>query len=331
MNRRALLGSLALATLGLPRTVAAQPARKPYRIGIFTAAAAVSEITGPEPSAAAAAALLKGLRELGYVYGEHFVTEPRSGEGKVERYAPEAAELVRRQPDVIVATGPVLPALHKATSTIPVVMGGAGDPIAQGFARTLGRPGGNFTGFSLQLVETTVKRLELLRELVPGTTPLALLRSDNDGLVSAKAAQDTAKARGWKLITLAVRDASEIEAAFKEAMRARAGGLLSLPIGLLDPHAQRIAELAVENRLPAVYGLRQYVDAGGLMSYAADLVELWRRAATTVDKILKGARPAELPVEQPTKFDLVVNLKAAKAIGLVIPRSFLARANEVLQ
>ena len=259
------------------------------------------------------------------------MTEPRSGDGKPERYPFEAAELVRRRVDVIVAAGPVLPALKQATSTIPVIMGAAGDPVREGFVQSLGRPGGNFTGLSLQLAETTVKRLELLKELVPGAAPVAVLRSDPAGLVSWQAAESAAKERGWKLISLVIRNAGEIEAAFKEAARKRAGGLLVLPIGLLDPHARRIAELAAKSRLPAMYGLRFYVEAGGLICYSADPVEMWRRTAVFVDKILKGAKPADLPVEQPTKFDLVINLKAARSIGLTIPQQFLARANEVLQ
>ena len=331
MDRRAFLGNFALGILGVAGVAPAQPARKVYRIGILASSASISEMVGPQPRNPSVAALLRGLQELGYVYGEHFVTELRSGEGKPERYPVAAAELVRLRVDVIVAAGPVLPALKQATSTIPVIMGGAGDPVGEGFVQSLGRPGGNFTGLSLQLSETTVKRLELLKELVPGAAPVAVLHSDPAGFLSWQAAEAAAKERGWKVISLVIRNAGEIEAAFKEAARARAGGLLVLPIGLLDPHARRIAELAVKSRLPAMYGLRFYVEAGGLICYSADNVEMWRRAATFVDKILKGAKPADLPVEQPTKFDLVINLKAARSIGLPIPQPLLARANEVLQ
>ena len=331
MDRRAFLGSLGLGILGAPRVAPAQPARKVYRIGILAASVSISDMVGPQPRNSSLVALLRGLHELGYVYGDHFVTEPRSGEGKPERYASEAAELVRRQVDVIVAGGPVLPALKQATSTIPIIMGAAGDPVREGFVQSLGRPGGNFTGLSLQLVETTVKRLELLKELIPGAAPVAVLRSDPAGLASWEAAESAAKERGWKVISLVVREAGEIEAAFKEAARVRAGGLLVLPIGLLDPHARRIAELAAKGRLPAMYGLRFYVEAGGLISYSADLIEIWRRAAVFVDKVLKGVKPADLPVEQPTKFALVINLKAARSIGLTIPQPLLSRADEVMQ
>ena len=331
MDRRAFLGSLALGILGVPRVAPAQPARKVYRIGILGSSALVSEMVGPQPQNPNVVALLRGLHELGYVYGEHFVTEPSSGEGKPERYPLAAAELVRRQVDVIVAAGPVLPALKQTTSTIPVIMGSSGDPIREGFVQSLRRPGGNFTGLSLQLVETTVKRLELLKELVPGTAPMGVLHSDPAGLTSWRAAESAAQKRGWKLISPMIRDASEIEATFKKAAHARAGGLLVLPIGLLDPHARRIAELAAKIRLPAMYGLRFYVEAGGLICYSADPIEMWRRAAVFVDKILKGAKAADLPVEQPTKFDLVINLKAARSIGLTIPKQLLARADEVMR
>jgi putative ABC transport system substrate-binding protein len=330
LDRRAFIGSLALGTLAVPRVAPAQPARKVYRIGILGSIFMTSDLVGPQPQSPFVNALLRGLRELGYVYGEHFVTESRSGEGKPERFPNVAAELVRLQVDVIVAGGPVLPALKQATSTIPVVMVGASDPVAQGFVQSLGRPGGNFTGLSLQLVETVAKRLELLKELVPGAAPVAILR-ERANLPSWQAAEAAARERGWKLLSLEIRDAGEIEAAFKAATGARAGGLLVFPTGLLDPHAKRIAELAAKSRLPAMYGLRFYVDAGGLISYSADIIVIWRRAAVFVDKILKGAKPGDLPVEQPTKFELVINLKAAKAIGLTIPPALLLRADHVIE
>jgi putative ABC transport system substrate-binding protein len=270
------------------------------------------------------------LRELGYVYGEHFVTEPRGGEGKPERFPNLAAELVRLQVDVIVAGGPTLPALKQATSTIPVVMAGAGDPVALGFVQSLGRPGGNFTGLSLQSIETTGKRLELLKELVPGAAPVAVLWH-RASLPQWQAAEAAAREREWKRLSLEIRDAGEIEGAFKAATGARAGALLVVAGGLLDRQARRITELAARSRLPAMYSLRLYVEAGGLISYSADLIEIWRRAAVFVDKILKGAKPADLPVEQPTKFELVINLKAAKSIGLTIAQSMLSRADEVIE
>jgi len=330
MDRRAFIGSLVLGTLAVPRAALAQPARKVYRIGILVPSQTTSDIVGPQPRARAVNALLLGLRELGYVYGEHFVTEPRSAEGKPERFPGLAAELVRLQVDVIVAAGPALPALKQATTTIHVVMGGASDPVGEGFVQGLGRPGGNFTGLSLQLIETTGKRLELLKELVPRAAPVAVLWP-RTGPRLWRAAESAASERGWKLLSLEIRDAGEIEGAFKAATGARAGALLVSAGALLDQHARRIAELAAKSRLPAMYILRPYVEAGGLISYSPDLLEIYRRAAVFVDKILKGAKPADLPVEQPTKFELVINLKAARSIGLTIPQSVLLRADEVIQ
>ena len=329
MDRRAFIGSLALGTLAAPRATHAQPARKVYRIGILRPTEMTSDLVGPQPRNSFVSALLRGLRELGYVYGEHLVTEPRGGEGRPERFPSLAAELVRLHVDVIVAGSPTLPALKQATSTIPIVMGGAGDPVAQGFVQSLRHPGGNFTGLSLQAVETIGKRLELLKELVPPAASVAVLWAQ-PGL-AWQAAETAARERGWKLLSLEIRDAGESEGAFRAATDARAGALLVLAGGLLDRHARRIAELAARSRLPAMYSLKSYVEAGGLISYSADLVEIWRRAAVFVDKILKGAKPADLPVEQPTKFELVINLKTAKALGLTIPPSLLLRADEVIQ
>jgi len=331
MDRRAFIGSFALGTFAMPRAALAQPVRKVYRIGILGSRSSTSEMVGPQPQEPTVNALLRGLRELGYVYGEHFVTETRGGEGKLERFPKLAAELVRLQVDVIVAPGPPLYALKQATSTIPVVMAGASDPVGQGLAHSLGRPGGNFTGLSLQLTETTGKRLELLKELVPGEAPVAVLWDPRLGPWSWQRAESAARDRGWQLLSLEIRDAGEIEGAFKAATGARAGALLVIPVALLDKYAGRIVALAAKSRLPAMYGLRFYVEAGGLISYSADLIEIYRRAAVFVDKIFKGAQPADLPIEQPTKYELVINLKAARSIGLAIPPSMLLRADEVIQ
>jgi putative ABC transport system substrate-binding protein len=329
MDRRAFIGSLALGTLAAPRVTRAQLARKVYRIGIL-ASSETSDLVGPQPRGPAPNAFLRGLRELGYVYGEHFVTEPRGGGGKPERFPSLAAELVRLQVDVIVASGAALPALKQATSTIPVVMGGDSDPVGRGYVRSLGHPGGNFTGLSLQSVETVGKRLELLKELVPGAAPVAVLW-DRQSLSAWQAAGAAARERGWKLLSLEVRAAGEIEGAFRAATDARASSLLVFAAGLLFTRARRVAELAARSRLPAMYANRPYVEAGGLISYGADLIDVWRRAAGFVDKILKGAKPADLPVEQPTKFELVVNRRAAQALGLTIPPSILLRADQIIE
>ena len=259
------------------------------------------------------------------------MTEPRGAEGKPERFPDLAAELVRRRVDVIVSAGPLLAALKQATSMIPVVMTGASDPVGEGLVQSLAHPGGNFTGLSGQMVETTGKRLELLKELVPGAAPVAVLRDPRVGGLGWQAAEAAARQRGWKLLSLEIRDAGEIEGAFKTATAARAGALLVFAGGLSDRHARRIAELAVKSRLPAMYVLRVFVEAGGLISYSADLIEIYRRAAVFVDKILKGAKPADLPVEQPTKFDLVIILGTAKALGLTIPPSILLRVDRVIE
>jgi putative ABC transport system substrate-binding protein len=331
MDRRVLIGGLIFGALKVPRAASAQPKRKVFRIGILNPGM-TSNMVGPQPRGDFTGALLRGLHQLGYVYGEHFVTEPRGAEGRPERYPALAAELVRLQVDLIVLAGhtPATQAAKAATSTIPIVMAGAEDPVGQGLVQSLGHPGGNFTGLSLQAVETTGKRLELLKELVPAASPVAVLR-DRPSLPFWQAAEAAARTRGWKLLSLEIRDAGEIEGAFKTANAARAGALLVISGALFEEQARRIAELAAKARLPAMYGLRFYVEAGGLISYSADLVEIWRRAAVFVDKILKGAKPADLPVEQPTKFELVINLKAAKSLGLTIPQSVLSRADVVMQ
>ena len=231
---------------------------------------------------------------------------------------------------MIVAPGYALSALKQATSTIPVVMAAANDPVAQGYVQSLGHPGGNFTGLSFQSVETTGKLLELLKEIVPGAAPVAVLWQ-RSSIVNWRAAEAAARERGWKLLSLEIRDLDEIEGAFRAATGARAGAVLVFAAGILFPHTRRVVGLAAKSRLPAMYELRPYVEAGGLISYGPDINDIWRRAAIFVDKILKGAQPSDLPIEQPTKFELVINLKTASALGLTIPNSLLLRADEVIQ
>ena len=230
----------------------------------------------------------------------------------------------------MIVSGPGLPALKQATSTIPIVMTAASDPVASGYVQSLRHPGGNITGLSLQSIETTGKRLELLKELVPPAAPVAVLW-ERPGLLYWQAAEAAARARGGSCVSIEIRDAGEIEAAFSAATDARAGALLVFSTPLFFPQARRLAELAARSRLPAMYELRQHVEAGGLISYGADINEIWRRGAVFVDKILKGAKPGDLPVEQPSKFELVVNLRAAKALGLTIPPSLLLRADQVIE
>jgi putative ABC transport system substrate-binding protein len=309
----------------MSRTASSQSHRRFYRIGLAGISKA-SDLAGPEPRNPYTRAFLRGLRELGYVYGVDFVTEPRGTEGKPERYPLVAAELVKMQVDVIVAPGPALPALRQATSTIPIVMAAASaDPVTQGLVNSLGRPGGNITGLSLQTAEMTGKRLELLLELVQGVGQIGVLW-DKGASPAWQAANATARARGWKLLSLQLRDADDIESAFRAATTARCASLLILTGEIAFPHRQRITQLAAKSRLPAMYDLRPYVEAGGLISYSADLIEVWRRAAGFVDKILKGAKPGDLPIEQPTSFELAINSRAAKALGLTIPQSLLVQA-----
>ena len=275
-------------------------------------------------------ALVQGLSELGYVEGRDFVTEARGTGGKPDRFPDLVAQLIGLGVDVILAPGPALPALKQATSTIPVIMTATLDPVRQGFVQSLAHPGTNFTGFSLQSAETTGKRLELLKELVPGTAPVAVLW-DQPSIVDWQAAEAAARERGWKLLSLEIRSAGEIEDALRAAAVAGAGTLLVSAAGILFPVAPRFVRLATKSRLPAIYVLREYVEAGGLIAYGPDINDIWRRAAVFVDKIRKGAKPGDLPVEQPTKFELVINLKSAKALGLTVPQSLLGRADEVIQ
>jgi putative ABC transport system substrate-binding protein len=327
MQRRTVVGAGALWFASRPEHARAE--RKVYRVGII-GYRATAELAGPEPRSPQTAAFMRGMRERGYVYGEHFVTEARGADGKRERFPSLAAELVSLQVDVIVAAGNALPALRQATSTIPIVMAAAPDPVSSGYIHSLGRPGGNITGLSFGGVELAGKHLELLKELVPGATTVAVFRERGEPL-DQQAAEAAARARGWKLLLLEIREAGDIEAAFKAATQARAGAIYVPASPILFVQARRVAELAAKHRLPALYELRPYVEAGGLMSYSADLNDIWRHAATYVDKILKGAKPADLPVEQPTRFELVINLKTAKALGLAIPQSLLLRADEVIQ
>ena len=231
---------------------------------------------------------------------------------------------------MIVAAGNALPALHQATSTIPIVMAAATDPVSSGYIHSLGRPGRNITGLSFGGVELAGKQLELLKVLVPGATTVAVFL-EQGGPLNRPAAEAAARARGWKLLVLEIRDTGDIEAAFKAATDAPAGAIFVPASPALFVQARRVAELAAKYRLPASYEFRSFVEAGGLMSYGVDLSDIWHHAATYVDKILKGAKPGDLPVEQPTKFELVINLKTAKALGLTIPPSLLLRADEVIQ
>ena len=264
--------------------------------------------------------------------------EFRDAEGKLERVPALAAELVALKVDVIFVGGGtrVTLAAMQATKTIPIVFTSVGDPLESGLVTSLARPGGNVTGLSNLGPQLVGKRLELLKQAVPGVSRVAVLwfpgalgeRTDKDMLKEAEAAE---RALGVRLQIVEARDPADFDRAFSDMTRARAGALTMLPANMFLREHRRLVDLAAKNRLPAVYTSREFVDAGGLMSYGANQPDLFRRAATYVDKILKGAKPGDLPVEQPTKFELVINLKTAKALGLTIPPSVLARADEVIQ
>ena len=332
MRRRQFLGTLAGGLLTAPLAAVAQQAGKVYRIGVIVNANSATDAAGPNPRNQNVAALLRALRDLGYVYGRDFVTEARSTEGRTERSRVIATELARLNVDLIVVGGPALFGVKQASIATPVVMSGAGfDPVQGGFVTSLAHPGGNFTGMSLQYLELDRKRLQLLTEIVPGAGRVAVLRGPETDS-HWKEIQDAAGLLKREVLSLEIRSAGEIEGAFRAATEWSAGALIVIASGLLDAHARQVVERAAKHRLPAMYSFRNfYMAEGGLISYGVDLLEIWRRVATYVDKILTGAKPADLPVEQPTKFELVINLKTAKALGLTIPVSLLARADQVIE
>jgi putative tryptophan/tyrosine transport system substrate-binding protein len=285
-------------------------------------------------SAESRAAITQGLRKLGYIEGQNIKIEYRYAEGKFERLPILAAELVRLNVDVILTGGSTATrAAKEATSTIPIVMTQDNDPVASGFVASLARPGGNITGLSTLRPEISGKRLELLKEVVPGLSRVAVLgASDNPGNAQAlKEVELAAGALKLQLQYLDIRSPKDIEPAFQEARKASAGGVLELGGPLLNVHQTALVNLATKSRMPVMWVRRRFVEAGGLMYYGVDTADLNRRAATFVDKILKGAKPGDLPVEQPTKFEFVINLKAAKKIGLTIPPNVLARADKIIK
>jgi putative ABC transport system substrate-binding protein len=300
----------------------AQPAKPVYRIGFLR--------NGPPPESFIGG-FRQGLRELGYVEGQNINIEYGLA-GSADQLPDTAAELVRRNVDVIIASGtPPVVAAKTATRTIPIVFVAAIDPIATGLADSLARPGGNVTGFALIEADLMGKRLELLREIVPGLSRVAVLsQSINPGNAEyVRQAELAARALGLQLQVIAVHDPGDFERAFTEIRDA--GAVIQLADVLFTSYRREMVELAVKHQLPVVYGLREFVDAGGLLAYGPDIPDHYRRAAIYVDKILKGAKPADLPVQQPTKLELVINLQTARAMRLEIPRAILALADEVIE
>jgi putative ABC transport system substrate-binding protein len=327
VNKKFLLWSLAhffLTTVSLAQ--AQQPTKIP-RIGYLTVASLSSNVGRVE-------AFRQGLRDLGYIEGKTIVIEWRSAEGKLARHRELAAELVRLNVDVIVTSGPTMTRAAKAaTSTIPIVMAQDSDPVGSGFVASLARPGGNITGLSTLAPELSGKQLELLKDIVPKLSRVAVLGNSNTPGTPKilKEIELAARAFGVQLQPLDILGAKDIETAFRAATKAQADALLALASTVLTEHRAQIVNQALMHRLPAVYFSSVWVEDGGLMSYSSSFTDLSRRAATYVDKILKGRKPADLPVEQPIKFEFMVNLKTAKQIGVTIPPNVLARADKVIR
>jgi putative tryptophan/tyrosine transport system substrate-binding protein len=279
-------------------------------------------------------AFRQGLNDAGYSEGKNVAIEYRWAEGKLDRLPELAAELARRQPDVVVASGPpATRAANAATSTIPIIMAFDSDPVGNGFVASLARPGGNITGLSAVFPEISGKRLELLKEMIPKVSQIAALGSSKEpaNTQSVNETELAAQKFGVKFQYFDVLNFNDIEAAFRAAKQNRADAVLVLGGSIFNAHSTQLAAHANKNRMTTIYQGGEYVEAGGLMSYGTNIPDLFRRAATYVDKILKGAKPADLPVEQPTKFELVINLKTAKQIGLTVPPHVLARADRVLK
>jgi putative ABC transport system substrate-binding protein len=328
-NRKWLGLSLVAFVLVVTGVVAeAQQPKKIARIGYLFASTPAATTLNIE-------AFRQGMRELGYIEGKTFVLEPRYGEARAERIAELARELMSLKVDVIVtATDVAIAAVKRETQTIPIVMAVSSDPVGTGFVASLARPGGNVTGNSTISPELSGKRLELLREVVPGLSRVAFLWNPDvrGNLLDYKETESAASSLGLQLQSVEVPRAEDFDRAFLAVTKGRAQALIVAGANpLAFANRDRIASFVQKNKLPSMYGLREYVDAGGLMSYGPSVPDMHRRAATYVDKILKGRKPADLPVEQPTKFELVINLKTAKQIGLTIPPNVLARADKVIK
>ena len=326
MTRRTFLCGLTLGALSAPLAPEAQPPRHMYRIGYL-----LGGTRGQEPFLDF---FLEAMRALGYVEGQNLVMEYRAAEGHYERLPALAAELVRLQVDVLLVTiTPAALAAKQATTTIPIVTLGVGDPVGSGLVASLARPGGNVTGVTSLSPDLVGKQLEFLKEVLPTVSRVAILwdPANPAQTLQVRAADVAAQQLGVQLLRVEARGPEAFDGAFATMTRAHADALLVLGGSITFEHRRRLAELAAKRRLPTMHNVRPYVEAGGLMAYGPSSRDLRRRAAVYVDKILKGAKPTELPVEQPTKFDLIINLKTAKALGLTIPPSLLLRADQVIE
>jgi putative ABC transport system substrate-binding protein len=327
IDRRTFLAATGAVLLAAPLAAEGQQAKRP-RLCVLAADSLSS------PWATRYQAFVQGLNELGYVDGRTVTIEFLSADGRYDRFTALAAECVRLKPDVIVAyTTPGAMAAKKATSTIPIVMGPVGDPVGTGIVASLAHPGGNITGQTVMARDLSAKRLQLLKEAVPRLSRVVTLShlTDPIGRLQVQEMEQAAGPLGLRLQNQGIRTADDLPAAFDAATKDAAQGLLTTIETIFIIHRARVVELAARHRLPAMYPVRDFVDSGGLMSYGPNTMSLYRNSAVHVDKILKGAKPADLPVEEPTKFELVINLKTAKALGLTIPPSVLGRADQVIQ
>jgi len=325
IGRRELIAAIAGAGVW-PLSARAQVGERQYTIGIFSAGSAYSAgIRSP---------FFEALQELGWVEGKNVAFEHRYAENRLERLPELAADLVRHKVDVIAASETLAPlAAKRATATIPIVMTAAGDPLGSGLVASLARPGGNVTGMSLMASDLGAKRLELLKEVLPRLSRVAVLwNADNPySVLVFKETQTGGRALGIEVRSLEVRGPGDFDSAFEAARGLHPDGLITVEDPLTTDYRTRIAEFTGRQQLPSLHGIREFVAAGGLMSYGPNIADLFRRAAYYVDKILRGAKPADLPVQQPTKFEMVINVKTAKALGLDLPPSLIARADEVIE
>ena len=325
MRRRQFLSFLGVAAAAWPLVGRAQQSSKLPIIGLLGA-------NTPATQSQWTAALVDRLRELGWIEGRTVAIEYRWGEGRTDRFAEFLAEFIRLKVDVIVTAGIAASAAKQATSTIPIVLAVVNDPLGAGLVASLARPGGNVTGLSNQASDLGVKRLELLREVVPGLRRLAIIANVGNPQTALEMGEVQATARrvGLAIVPVEIRRAEDIAPGL-EMLKGRADALYVCPDPLVTTNRIEINALALSAKLPTIHGLREYVVAGGLMSYGTNYADLWRRAGDYVDKILRGAKPADLPVEQPTKFDLIINLTTAKTLGIEVPSTLLARADEVIE
>ncbi len=327
VDRRTFILTSTLAGVAAPFLVEAQQAGRVWKVGVL------------EPGHLAVQAHLieafrQGLRELGYLEGRNLVIERRFAEGTLERLPELAAELARLKVDVIVAAGtPAIKAARQATREIPIIMSAVGDPVGEGLVASLARPGGNITGVTVQSPELSAKRLQLLKEAVPRVSRVAIVWDPRivhevNGFNEAEIA---ARSLGLTLLSVRVKRPDDLEVAFAGAARDGANGVFVFPNSITTDYGKRIADLALKHRLPGVYGVGELAEAGGLLAYGPVRADNYRKVAAFVDKVLTGARPGDLPIQQPTKFELVINLRTAKALGLAIPQSVLLRADRVIE